>query len=127
MSAEQDLIDAFADVVAELGEQVTLHATGGDQVVSALFTLDPMSIGIDDNDPIGQTATLKLSIEDSSHLHLDGTPTLTATVRGKVWHITADGTSRVGYIQCGLKMKNDHINHTNIRDLNDEQIRWADE
>ncbi len=123
----QILIDAFADVLAELGEPVTLHASGGDQVMSALFTLDPVGIGFNDNEPIGQTATLKLSISDSIHLNLDASPTLTVTAREKVWHIGPVETSRIGYIQCGLKLKQDELTYTNIRDINDEQIRWADE
>lgn len=127
MSVDQELIDSFADVLADHGEDITVHASGGDVIVSALFTLDPMSIGFNDNEPIGQTATLKLSISDSSHLNLDSSPTLTATARGKVWHIGPAETSRIGYIQCGLKMKQDELKYTNIRDINDEQIRWADE
>jgi hypothetical protein len=35
---------------------------------------DDDAIGLDDGEPIGQTATLKLSISDGSHLNLDASP-----------------------------------------------------
>ncbi len=55
MIAAQLLTDAFADVLAELGESITLHASTGDESVDGLLTLDSMSIGFSDGEPIGQT------------------------------------------------------------------------
>jgi len=121
----QMLADSFADALAVQGENITLHASGGDQVVSAMFSIDPFSIGIEDSGPVGQTATLKISTADVEHLDLYGTPTLTVTARGKVWHIVTAETDRIAYVQCGLRMKQDELTHTNIMDLNDEQAQWA--
>jgi len=125
MEAEQDLIDAFADVLAEHGENVTLHVSGGDEQITALLSLEAFSIGLEDSGPIGQTATLKIADGDIEHLGLDGTPTLTVTAREKVWHIVTVERYRVAYVQCGLRMKQDEFTHANIMDLNDEQATWV--
>jgi hypothetical protein len=126
VSTAQLLIDAFADVLAELGEDITLHASGGDETVSALFTLDQLSVGLGGDNPIAQTATLKLPIGDLEHLHLDSGPTQTVTARGKVWDIAGTEPQRVAFIQCGLRTRDGDFSHTNLFDIDGQQARWAE-
>ena len=127
MIAAQILIDAFAEVLTELGESVTLHRDGGDEPVNVLLSLDAMGIGLADGAPVGQTATLKLAIADQPKLDLATTPVLTVTARSQIWHIGAVETDRIGYVQVMLRLTDNEFKHTNIHDMNDEQIRWADE
>lgn len=111
---ELEVDEIFKEGIAE--EVLLYRQDGHHDCVEGLVDL---SIGITE----GQ---IFLKADDAFRLELKTRPVLRLKLRQKEWHVTDVGEPIGGLVPIQIDRAFAEQTHSNIRDLNDEQMRWSD-